>query len=94
MNKVELASKIFKEYEIEGAYKKQVVPIVEAVFDAIAETIASGEDVTITGFGRFSAPLKEAHEAVNPLTREVVKVEAHRIPKMKWSDVLRNKLKA
>lgn len=93
MNKLELATKVYKEYECEGAYKKQIIPIVDAVFDAIAETVANGEDVNIVGFGKFACVVKPEKEIAHPVTREPITVPEHKTIKFKQSEVLRNRVR-
>ncbi len=93
MTKLELVNKVFKEYECGGAYKKQIIPIVDAVFDAIAETVASGEDVNIVGFGKFACINKPAQELYHPATKELIIVPEHKMLRFKQSDVLKKRVR-
>ena len=53
----------------EGAMTKQAAETaVGAVFASISEALARGEDVTVTGFGRFARIDRPAREGRNPRT--------------------------
>ena len=59
----------------EGAMTKQAAEAaVGAVFGSIAEALARGEDVTVTGFGRFARVDRPAREGRNPRTGERIAV--------------------
>ena len=57
-----------------GITKKAARAAAGGVFDAIAETLALGEDVSIVGFGRFSRKDRPAREGRNPRTGERVAI--------------------
>ncbi len=44
------------------------------MFDAIAEALARGEDISIVGFGRFSRKDRPAREGRNPRTGERIAI--------------------
>ena len=49
-----------------GMTKKEAAAAVDAVLEVIAETLAQGEDVKITGFGSFEVKDRAAREGRNP----------------------------
>ena len=57
-----------------GITKQAAEAAVGAVFGSIAEALARGEDVTVTGFGRFSRTERPAREGRNPRTGERIAV--------------------
>jgi DNA-binding protein HU-beta len=78
MNKSELIDAIAAE---SGLTKADSQRAVESFVDTIAKTLKKGDEVTITGFGKFSVVKRAARRGVNPRTGERVKITASRVPK-------------
>jgi len=55
-------------------------------------TLANGEDVLISGFGKFCVKDKNDRRGRNPSTGEDMMLEARRVVTFKCSRPLRNKL--
>lgn len=72
-----------------GKEKKDVLTIVDSVFDTIVETMKAGEVVDIYGFGKFESVYKEAHIGKNPKTGEEKMVEAKNNPKLRYSSAVK-----
>ena len=89
MTKKELVKKIAEEQVIS---QKQAVAIVDSVFDSIAATVATGEKVSIPGFGTFEVRNKTAREARNPRTGEKIKIAAKRAPAFKAGKLFKEKV--
>jgi integration host factor subunit alpha len=66
---------------------------VEATFELIKKTLEGGEDVLITGFGKFCLKDKSKRRGRNPGTGEDLMLAERRIVTFKCSTVLRRKLK-
>ena len=66
-----------------GGTKADAERAVETVFDSIAEALKRGDDVSVAGFGIFSAKMRAARTARNPRTGESIQVQAMRVPKFK-----------
>lgn len=64
---------------------RRVEDVVDQVFASLAELTLQGESISIRGFGKFEAPLKEAYEARNPRTGEPIQVPARRRLRLKAS---------
>lgn len=79
---------------IEGAKKKDIAVVVDTVFDTIKNTLASGEKVTIAGFGSFEVAERAARECKNPRTGEPVHVEASKAPRFKAGKTLKDVVNA
>lgn len=60
--------------------EKQVESVVSATFDAIRDGLASGEEVTITGFGSFRVTTRKARLGRNPRTTEAIEIPARNSP--------------
>ena len=68
-------SDIVEHVSREGAMTKRAAEAaVGAVFAAIAESLAGGEDATVAGFGRFSSKTRPARQGRNPRTGEPVAI--------------------
>ena len=80
MNKNELISKVAGQT---GYTKKDTGVVVDAVVAAIVDTVASGEKVSIVGFGTFEATSREARTGRNPKTGEAIEIAASKSPKFK-----------
>ena len=57
-----------------GIAKQAAEAAVGAVFASIADALARGEDVTVTGFGRFARNDRPAREGRNPRTSERIAI--------------------
>ena len=63
--------------------KKTATEAVNAVLDTIQKTVASGDKVSITGFGVFEKQVRPARTARNPSTGAAVKVPKTSVPKFR-----------
>ena len=64
----------------------------EAFVETLEETLASGEKVSLVGFGTFNVKKKEARTAINPRTKEKVQVPATVSPSLKFGKNFKEKL--
>lgn len=67
---------------------------VEIIFECIYDVLASGEPLTINGFGNFNLERIEARNSRNPKTGEMIVVPAHMKVKFKPCAQLRADVKA
>jgi DNA-binding protein HU-beta len=77
MNKGELVDKIAEKASVT---KKDADIILSAILDVILDTVASGDKVTLVGFGTFEARDRQAREGRNPSTGEPIKIPATKVP--------------
>ncbi len=87
MNKAALVDKV---NEALGTTKVQAESIVDLVFDSITSALTKGTEVSIAGFGIFSAKQRAARSARNPRTGEMVKVAAMKVPKFRAAKALKD----
>lgn len=78
MKKSDLVKKLAK--KVEDLNLKESELIVNTVFDAMTEALASGDRIEIRGFGSFHVKERRAREGRNPKTGEKVQVQAKKIP--------------
>jgi integration host factor subunit alpha len=64
--------------------------LVEYVLEAIKEALEGGEDVLISGFGKFCVNTKKSRKGRNPATGEDLMLSARRVVTFRCSPVLRN----
>ena len=65
-----------------GMSKRDAGDAVDAVLDTITATLARGDQVTFTGFGKFHTTHRAAREGVNPRNpSQKVHIPAANVPK-------------
>jgi len=67
--------------------------VIDTLFELIKQTLQNGEDVLISGFGRFSVKEKYQRRGRNPQTGEPMTLPSRRVVTFKCSDVLRAAMK-
>ena len=88
-NKSELIEHIAKQADISKAAASRSL---EAVIGAVKTTLKKGGNVTITGFGTFTAPKRAARTGRNPRTGAAIKIKAAKVPKFRPGKGLRDAL--
>jgi integration host factor subunit alpha len=78
--------------EQNGYAKKQSVNAVETLLEIIKRTLESGEDVLISGFGKFCVNQKSERRGRNPATGEDMMLEPRKVVTFKCSGKLRDKI--
>ena len=79
-------------YDNVGLSKHLSRSVVERLFDIMKKTMESGEDLLISGFGKFVVKEKAARRGRNPQTAEELELRARRIVTFKASGGLRQKI--
>ncbi len=80
MNKYELAVVVADKV---GMSKKDGGVVIEAIIESITEALASGDKVSLIGFGSFSVSDRAARDGVNPSTGAKIRIEASKVAKFK-----------
>ena len=70
----------------------QSANLVDALFNTIKETLESGEDVLISGFGKWSVKEKRERRGRNPQAGEALMLAPRKVVTFKCASVLRHKL--
>lgn len=73
MNNADIANTIA---DSNGLSKADARKIVDAVFTAIADSAAKGEEVSLNGFGKFKVKQSAAREGRNPSTGATIQIAA------------------
>ncbi len=79
-------------YEQVGLSKSKSKEVVEALVEIIKRTLEKGENVLISGFGKFVVRNKAKRKGRNPKTGEQIWLRPRRVVTFKISGVLKKKL--
>lgn len=93
MNKTELVTKVAGKL---GVTKKDTAAAIDAFVETVIETVASGEEVNLSGFGKFSAvDVAERTGTIQMGDRkgETYTTPAHRAPKFKFASAFKDAVK-
>ena len=72
--------------------KKDSHKLVDKLLGIIKDTLANGEDVLVSGFGKFCVKDKRRRRGRNPATGEDLMLESRKVVLFKCSGVLRDKI--
>ena len=75
-----------------GLPKSKSSELLKSLFEIMKATLGSGEDILISGFGKFCVKDKNDRRGRNPLTGENMMLEARRVVTFKCSLPLKQKL--
>ena len=91
MNKPELIERVSQKA---GVDKPTAERVLEAFESVVIETLKQNGEVTLTGFGTFSARKREARMGVNPRNpSERIQIPTVVVPKFKAGKTLKDSLK-
>ena len=89
LTKIQIVESINNEI---GIPKNKSTEIVETLLEIIKRTLASGEDVMISNFGRFCVKEKSERKGRNPATGEDLMLEPRKVVTFKCSGKLRDRV--
>lgn len=72
--------------------KREAELIVNSIFDSIGDALVDGNRVEIRGFGSFTVRERDAREARNPKSGEIVRITAKKTPFFKTGKELRERV--
>lgn len=72
--------------------KKESAEILDTLIGLIKDSLESGEDVLVSGFGKFQVKEKAPRKGKNPATDEEMMLDARRVVKFKCSGKLRERI--
>jgi integration host factor subunit alpha len=75
-----------------GFTKKKSKETVEILLELIKRSLESGEDVLISGFGKFCVKEKKERRGRNPATGEALMLEPRKVVTFRCSGNLRDKI--
>ena len=89
ITKANLIDSVYEKSELQ---KQQSTSAVESLLEIMKRTLGSGEDILISGFGKFYVKEKNKRKGRNPHTGNGLILDARRVVNFKCSGVLREKV--
>jgi DNA-binding protein HU-beta len=90
LNKQEFIDRFAAKTELS---KADAARAVDAFLETVTDALRQGEEVVFIGFGKFSVQQRKAREAVNPSTRQKIKIAASAVPKFSAGALLKKAVK-
>jgi integration host factor subunit alpha len=83
---------LFPELDCVFLSRRRATEIVNCLFEKIKESLSRGEDVRISGFGKFQSKFRWARKGRNPRTGEMIILRSRRTVNFRCSPKLREKI--
>ena len=90
MNKTELIEKIADEA---NGSKSEAQKFFEAFTNVVESELKKGNQVQITGFGKFYVQQRDARQGINPQTKQRINIAASKVPKFTAGNALKDSIK-
>lgn len=90
MTKAEIVENVYE--RVGGFSKREAAELVDAVFEEMKKTLSRGEDIKISGYGKFVVREKSMRMGRNPQTGTPIPITARRVLTFKPSQVLKQVL--
>jgi DNA-binding protein HU-beta len=87
MQKTEFIEHVAKEA---GVTKSQADKVVRAMIKSIQDTLASGDKVSLIGFGTFEVRERAERSGTNPRTKEKITIAGGKVPAFSAGSELKN----
>ena len=87
MNKTELVASMADKA---GISKKDAEKALTAFLDTVTDELKKGEKVQLVGFGTFEVRERAARTGINPRTKEMISIEATKVPAFKAGRALKD----
>jgi integration host factor subunit alpha len=91
LTKADMAESLFNEV---GLNKREARELVEIFFDDLRASLASGEQVKLSGFGNFDLRDKNQRPGRNPKTGEDIPITARRVVTFRPGQKLKARVEA
>ena len=89
LTKTDIVKRLWKKNDFS---KAQSAELVETMIKFIKDTLESGEDVLISGFGKFCVKSKKERRGRNPSTGDALMIDPRKIVTFKVSGKLRERV--
>ena len=90
LTKADLVQQVYKKHE--NLTKAQATESVEAFLRISKNSLISGSDLLLSGFGKFNVKDKNSRRGRNPQTKENLILRARKVVVFKTSGVLRHRI--
>jgi len=92
VTKASIVEELHEMFQYFGYDRKRTFDIVETLIEIIKRDLEQGNDVLISGFGKFCVRDKKARKGRNPATGESMTITPRRIVTFKYSGKLRDQM--
>ena len=72
-----------------GLTKRQAGDALDAMLEAVSDSLKNGEAVLLTGFGKFEVRTRAARTGINPKTLAKIQLPATKVPAFKAGKALK-----
>ena len=76
-----------------GISERQALECINVLLDEISKALSRGEEVILTGFGKFKVAQRKERAGINPKTGEKIKIPARKAPVFKPGQTLKAAVK-
>jgi DNA-binding protein HU-beta len=90
INKTELARAVAEDTGLTNGQAKEAI---EATLQQIENALISGDEIALSGFGKFAVSDRSARTGRNPQTGETMYIQATKVPRFQASAPLKAALK-
>lgn len=90
MNKTELIEKIADQA---NGSKNEAQKFFDAFTNVVESELKKGNQVQITGFGKFYVQQRDARQGINPQTNQRINIPASKVPKFTAGNALKDSIK-
>ena len=90
MNKTDLIQEIADKT---GGSKSEAQKFFDAFTNVVESELKKGNQVQITGFGKFYVQERAAREGINPQTQEKMRIPASKVPKFTAGNSLKDSIR-
>jgi DNA-binding protein HU-beta len=91
INKTELAKTVADETGLSAGQAKEAI---EATLEKIANELGAGNEVSLSGFGKFAISERSARQGRNPQTGETIQIAATKVPRFSAASQLKQAVKS
>ena len=86
LQKIHIAQKIADDC---GFMKKEAIEVLEKLLEIMKKKLIAGEDIMVSGFGKWHVRSKRPRRGRNPKTGEQIIIDARRVVTWQYSPVLK-----
>jgi DNA-binding protein HU-beta len=90
MNKTDLIQEIADKT---GGSKSEAQKFFDAFTNVVESELKKGNQVQITGFGKFYVQRRDARQGINPQTKQRINIPASKVPKFTAGNALKDSIK-
>ena len=91
INKTELAKAVADETGLSSGQAKEAI---EVTLSQIANELGAGNEVALSGFGKFAISERSARQGRNPQTGETIQIAATKVPRFSAASQLKQTVKS